>query len=253
MKYSFFIIFILLFTASCSKETKTTYRIVGKDGRVMYIDTRDPDSIDKTRKSLKNQTKDLNDKQLSLVNNYDTTKQTKDTKSPLISNAYTLNSVMDKNVKYDVGTNSSFKDIGSEKKQKTIKDFDGIDLPYFNEVDYNINIAKKPISNGTNTNKAAVNARVTAVQGIKASVLSDGLKDSGYYLQIGMFSDKNKALALKNKFSKIYNFDIIEVKNKDNKPLYKVVTKALSSESDVDKVSEKVKKVGHNDIFIFKK
>ena len=145
MKRKFFIFFILFITISCSKDTKTTYRIVGKDGKVMYIDTRDRD---RTRKSFKstNEEQIKNKPEIEKINKNKIIKQIEEKKIPLISSAYTLDSVIDKDVKYDVGINDSFKDISSNKKRKTITDFDNIQSSYFNDMNINNSSRnKKPV------------------------------------------------------------------------------------------------------------
>lgn len=267
MRNSFFIIPILFLAASCSKDVKTTYRIVGKDGKVIYIDTRGPEDIDRTRKQFQNPEKrQSNSKpEIKNVNEDKTVKKVEQIEAPLVeSSAYTLDSVMDKSVtKYNSNMNNeSFKEIGSnKKKRKSISDFDNMHLPYFSDVaveDTNIGDTKKTTngrlmnSRKTATGKVTTTAATTAKKS-KTIISNDGVSKAGYYLQIGLFSDKKKALNLKGKFSKIYNFDIVEVENKKGEVLYKVITKPLANESEADKISKEIKKAGHNDVFVFKK
>ena len=97
------IFFIVLTIVSCSKRNeKTMYRIVGKDGNVIYIDTRNQsENFDKTRKSFKNQKEDFanNSLEAEKIKNKTPKEQIKEQKIPKISSAYTLESVMDKNIK----------------------------------------------------------------------------------------------------------------------------------------------------------
>ncbi len=240
MKRKFFIFFILFITISCSKDTKTTYRIVGKDGKVMYIDTRDRD---RTRKSFKstNEEQIKNKPEIEKINKNKIIKQIEEKKIPLISSAYTLDSVIDKDVKYDVGINDSFKDISSNKKRKTITDFDNIQSSYFNDMNINNSSRnKKPVSKSTDK-KSDFN------------ILSNNSKKTSYHVQLGLFSDKERAIKLKDKFSNIYDLDLVETKNKKGETLYKVLTKAIENKSEANSISEKIKKAGHNDVFVFKK
>lgn len=242
-----------MLVVSCSRDIKTTYRIVGKDGKVMYIDTRGPENVDKTRKNFQNPKEEQLSNKLEIenINKKSTTiRRVKETEiSPVTSSAYTLDSVMDRNsMRYNYNTdNSSFKNINSSTKRKSISDFDSMHLPYFNDI--------IPIeSSGTGKSVKVVN-KIPSNKTINRTnnASSSNLAETGYYLQIGLFYDRNKALNLKNKFSKIYNFDIAEVENKKGEVLYKVITKVLATESEAKKISEKVKKTGHNDVFIFKK
>ncbi len=259
MRNSFFIIPILFLAASCSKDVKTTYRIVGKDGKVIYIDTRGSEDIDRTRKQFQNPEKRQSSSKTEIknVNENKTIKQAEKIETPLIeSSAYTLDSVMDKSVtKYDPSTNSeSFKEISSNKKRKTISDFDNMHLPYFNDgavEDTTINT--KVMNSGKTVIGKVTTTTATMAKKSKNNTSNDGVSKAGYYLQIGLFSDRKKALNLKGKFSKIYNFDIVEVENKKGEVLYKVITKPLASESEADKISKEIKKAGHNDVFVFKK
>lgn len=219
----------------------------------MYIDTRGPENVDKTRKNFQNPKEEQLSNKLEIenINKKSTTiRRVKETEiSPVTSSAYTLDSVMDRNsMRYNYNTdNSSFKNINSSTKRKSISDFDSMHLPYFNDI--------IPIeSSGTGKSVKVVN-KIPSNKTINRTnnASSSNLAETGYYLQIGLFYDRNKALNLKNKFSKIYNFDIAEVENKKGEVLYKVITKVLATESEAKKISEKVKKTGHNDVFIFKK
>ena len=70
---------------------------------------------------------------------------------------------------------------------------------------------------------------------------------------MGLFSDKERAIKLKDKFNNIYDLDLVETKNKKGETLYKVLTKAIENKSEANSISEKIKKAGHNDVFVFKK
>lgn len=206
----------------------------------MYIDTRDRD---RTRKSFKstNEEQIENKPEIEKINKNKTIKQIEEKKIPLISSAYTLDSVIDKDVKYDVGINDSFKDISSNKKRKTITDFDNIQASYFNDTDINNSSRnKKPVSKSTDK-KSDFN------------ILINNSKKTSYHVQLGLFSDKERAIKLKDKFSNIYDLDLVETKNKKGETLYKVLTKAIENKSEANSISEKIKKAGHNDVFVFKK
>ena len=206
----------------------------------MYIDTRDRD---RTRKSFKitNEEQIKNKPEIEKINKNKTIKQIEEKKIPLISSAYTLDSVIDKDVKYDVGINDSFKDISSNKKRKTITDFDNIQASYFNDTDINNSSRnKKPVSKSTDK-KSDFN------------ILSNDSKKTSYHVQLGLFSDKERAIKLKDKFNNIYDLDLVETKNKKGETLYKVLTKAIENKSEANSISEKIKKAGHNDVFVFKK
>lgn len=243
MKEYFFVICMILLVISCSKDTKTSYRLVGKDGKVIYIDTREGQNGSRTRKSFQDTEHIENKAKTKAVNDNESIKQVENKKIPLISSAYTLDSVIDKDVKYDVGVNDSFENIRKNKKHKTISDFESIPSSYFNDAEINRNRKKKSKSVLTTTEKKSDLDIVNV----------DFNSNSNYYVQLGLFSNKEKAIKLKNRFNYVYDLNLVETKNKNGEVLYKILTKAISSKSEANRILEEIKKAGHNDVFVFKK
>lgn len=243
------IFFILLTIVSCSKKNeKTMYRIVGKDGNVIYIDTRNQsENFDKTRKSFKNQKEDFANNSLKAekIKNKTPKEQIKEQKIPKISSAYTLESVMDKNIKYNMNNNDSFEDItkNSDIKRKSINDFDNIPQSYFKDSEQNFKTVNS-------TNKENKKIHITKIKSNNETT-SDQNSKTSYRIQLGLFSNKEKAIKVREKF-KNYNVGIVEVKNsKNGKLFYKVITRPITK-TEAKKISKEIKNEGYKDVFIFK-
>lgn len=126
------LVFILFILASCVPNRQTSYRVINRNGKVVYFENK--------KTPLYNQNIDnIKVEELSKITNKakqtskGTITQHKDIDNNLVldSSAYTLQSVVDTIVKDDdIATLA--KTINKNKKNKTINDFDKIPEYYFN-------------------------------------------------------------------------------------------------------------------------
>ena len=77
-------------------------------------------------------------------------------------------------------------------------------------------------------------------------------KTRGFYIQIGIYSEKNNANTAYKKYSSIHSGDIEEYISK-NKAQYKVLLGPYSNKKLAEKDLEKIIKTGHYDVYITEK
>lgn len=139
-------VILCILTTSCISGRNTSYRVLNKNGKVVYFERKKPLYNDKMRTNekeltnIQNINKTLKD---TKINNQITNKKTAGIPDNLVldSSAYTLRSVVDTVVKDD-DIEYLAKVIDKNKKVKTIKDFD-IPEHYFNSSVKNQSASKK--------------------------------------------------------------------------------------------------------------
>ena len=124
-----------------------------------------------------------------------------------------------------------------------INDFDNIPQSYFKDSEQNFKTVNS-------TNKENKKIHITKIKSNNETT-SDQNSKTSYRIQLGLFSNKEKAIKVREKF-KNYNVGIVEVKNsKNGKLFYKVITRSITK-TEAKKISKEIKNEGYKDVFIFK-
>lgn len=251
---------MFIFISSCSHKEETTYRIVGKNGKAIYLDKKVPAS---NKKYMKNniEKNDLNENTNYSNNNNEVVAVNKNTNENLNiidSNAYTLSSVMDETMQYSNDTiNSPAQNISSKSKHKTITDFDYIPKSYFaldeKKIAATNNLKKKQNIVNNDTSRMQKDKNNSKKSTIDETHLTTFMNGKLYYVQLGFFVSKNRAVKLKNDFSDINNIKIIESKNNNGDCIYKVIVGGFKNRKDAEDIAKIVKNRGHEDVYIFQK
>lgn len=253
--------FIFLFLSSCSNKEETTYRIVGKNGKAIYLEKKVPVSNKKYVKSnpeknnINENSNNLNDKnKMVTINN----NISEDSNNIVDSSAYTLSSVMDETIQYNSDNmNSSAQNITNKSKHKIITDFDHIPKSFFALDEKKIasanNIKKKQNIVNNDVSKIQKNKNNSKLTTINETQLTAFIDSKLYYIQLGFFVSKDRAIKLKNDFSDIKNIKIIESKNNNGDSIYKVIVGGFKNRKDADNIVKMIKNRGHEDVYIFQK
>ena len=126
------LVFILLILTSCIPNRQTSYRVINRNGKVVYFENKKTPLYNQNTDNIKveelskitNKAKQTSKGTITQHNNIDNN-------LVLDSSAYTLQSVVDTIVKDDdIATLAKI--INKNKTNKTIKDFDNIPESYFN-------------------------------------------------------------------------------------------------------------------------
>ncbi|MDR0572057.1 MAG: SPOR domain-containing protein [Rickettsiales bacterium] len=254
-KYLFFFLLALVSCVSRKTNAKSGYRLVGKDGKVIYFEKKRSQFNEEQLKKQTDVKKDKNatSKKLEKVNNSEAVKQTKESlnkKEEILadSSAYSLRSVMDNIVKND-DINTIAKKVENSPKSKSIKDFDDIPDVYFENTPDAERLTVKQNENYLLAKKVAKQNKNSA---IKTEPESSLIKNK-YYLQIGSFKSRGKAERLLNR-SKSFGSQsqIVESKMKDFSIMYKVLLGPFNTNTEANSVKKKVVDGGYLDAFTFK-
>lgn len=109
-----------------------------------------------------------------------------------------------------------------------------------------VNAPAKTLNTISNDKKTASSPAKTA------SMASGNAKDKGYFIQIGIFSEKSNAEASYSKYSKISN-GVIDNYLSKGKTRYKVLLGPYNDRTLAEKDLKKVIKMGHYDVYITEK
>ena len=269
-----FILLLLLFIAitSCKNRFQdTSYRIVGKDGNVIYFDRKKPEfninymEEQKIRQLTKNNTEVLTDKNGKNKNNNsnDFIVYSKQEKGKLMqdSNAYTIRSVMDNIVKNE-DINKLSKEIEKNSNlSKTIKDFDYIPDMYFEnfsaEDRYATNqalIASNTVKSGffdifSNKKNTNSNNKIKEKQ-VEPIYSTEKLTKGKYYVQLGVYSKEKQANNILKQH--LYANAIIVPYYKNKKEYYRAILGSFDSRKEANTIKNKITSNGHFDVWMFK-
>ncbi|MDR2760721.1 MAG: SPOR domain-containing protein [Rickettsiales bacterium] len=227
--------------------SKSGYRLVGKDGKVIYFEKKRPQF---NEEQIKKQT-DEKTKKLQKVNDDETVKKPvnageNEDKAPLDSSAYSLKSVMDNMIKNE-DINALAKKI-NVSQGKTIGDFDHIPDSFFENVPDGERLTVKQNQNFYQSKKIE---KRRDVDELKVGA-SPSLVKNKYYLQLGSFKSREKAEKLLEKTKGMGETvrKVIESKRNDS-TFYRVVIGAYNSKSEAQSAREKIIAGGHADVFVF--
>jgi cell division protein FtsN len=236
------------------------YRLVGKDGKVIYVDQRRPK---------------LNEEYLTKQQTRQSQKETKEkTITPVISSenshAYGT-SVLDGVLPQQTPSfQTSIQNLSSGENNLTIKDFDYLPAAYLaderteemkqkkEKTGKNIQEEKNrgspaaPISKVKSTKTTPEEAKIIDASGTKRLAEFEG--NTSYHLQLGMFASKNRAEALVQKFQHLIPQLQVEERQKSNGTvLYRVVAGGFIQKKDVDDTIDRLKKEGHREVYVFRR
>jgi cell division septation protein DedD len=244
---------------SCEqKNTNSSYRIVGKNGKAIYIDRRVP-KLNEEYLAKKNSAKKSGQKPQQQTDG-DTVsstpfdrigKSTVDGGRPtppeskiIPSSAYNIKSVIDNDTDYENATALSVNNVDTVKNAKTIEDFGNLPRNYFSDDRQSPKILSKSKYEDKNTPKTTVNSK-------PQSKITEG--KGLYYVQLGLFVNKNNAEELFEKFvSAVPTLKIRNSKTKNGKNSYIVIAGGFSSRADLEETIKKIQSGGHREIYTFK-
>ncbi|MDR1494525.1 MAG: SPOR domain-containing protein [Rickettsiales bacterium] len=247
-----FSLLIGLSLVSCEqKKENSFYRIVGKNGKAIYIEKKVP-KLNEEYLARKKAGKKNNGQLQAGVDSkkYGKGEGVTNGKMPvnpeIPSSAYSLRSVMDGTISYDSNLESSAEDLDRVKNSKTIVDFDYLPHNYFSD-DRSITESRNRIStnSGANTSPA-----ITKIPPKSPKSETNGVL---HYVQLGLFLDRNNAEKLIDKFTPLVpNLRIVEGKMQKGKDSYKVVGGGFASKTDLEKTVKQIENNGHTDIYTFR-
>ena len=262
-----FVLLLCIATISCKNRFQdTSYRVVGKDGNVIYFDRRKPEfninymEEQRIRQLTKNNTTTLIDKDKQNKNDSgDFIVYSKQEKDELMkdSNAYTIRSVMDNIVKNE-DINKLSKEIERNSNlSKTIKDFDYIPDVYFENfsteersITNQSLIASNTIKSGffdifSNKKKTTSNNTTTQLK-MEPIYSTDKLTKGKYYVQLGIYSKKTQANSILKQH--LYADAIIVPYYKNKKEYYRAILGSFDSRKEANTIKNKVTSNGHFDV-----
>jgi cell division protein FtsN len=232
---------------------RSGYRLVGKDGKVIYFEKKRPQfNEEQLKKNSPN--KKLETAKLESVNgNVDKKKAGEQSKTDpkdttiLDSSAYTLRSVMDNIVKNE-DINAMAKSIEASTTGKSIKDFENIPDTYFENVPDNERLTVKQNQNFLTAKKIDNQRKFFEMN----TELSTSLVRNKYYLQLGSFRSKIKAEKVLNKYADVGgNRQVVEGKN-GGLIFYRAIIGTFNTNLEASNVKNKLIERGHTDVFVFK-
>jgi cell division protein FtsN len=254
-KYLCYLFFVL---ASCQGvnriNAKSGYRLVGKDGKVVYFEKKRSQFNEEYLKQQGEAKSKNSGKKLEKVNDSETIKKTKESLAkrdeiPVDSSAYTLKSVMDTIVKHE-DIDAVAKTVESSSKSKSIKDFDEIPDSYFENVQNTNRLTVKQNENYLVAKGMAQQNKGTTKKA-KTSVAL--LSNKKYYLQLGSFKDRTKAEKMLEKSkSFMISSQIMESQMRDSSTLYKIVLGPFNTGLEANDARKKAVEEGYTDAFTFK-
>lgn len=247
MNITFSFLYLFLLLTGC-KKSETTYKLVGKDGNVIYFQKQKMQFNEEQKEKQKNKVEPKEPLVDKVIKNDNFKKK----ELNLDSNAYTLRSVMDNVVKND-DINQFAKIIDSKNITKSIKDFEHIPYDYFENV-----TDKERLTVQENKNYLLrVKENSTLQEQIKKNSF-ENMKENTFliknkfYLQIGSFFDKikpEKLLKQKNITNK--KGEVIQIVI-NGKTIYRAVIGPFNLKSEAESAKQKIIQNGHFDILLFK-
>lgn len=282
---------VLLLLISCSKKEEITYRVVGKNGKAIYLDKKTPIANRQYTNTSKNASFTGNDVNGSTATNQSANSVENDNFRDLpiaSSSAYSLESVIDRSYGYgDISTNAA-RHIDEVKQRRSIDNFDNLPQSLFivdrekltkSMENGSTGVAKKNLGKQSSSNKLIqVNSddgknynkrtatgggnkntsrngdyfQITPDMHIPKALAPESMKGGKmFFVQLGFFVNHNRAVKLRDKFRDLERIRIIETKNNSGDVMYKVVVGAYKTRSDAEIVTNLVKGRRHEDVYIF--
>jgi cell division protein FtsN len=240
---------VWLVLASCQqKKSNSSYRIVGRDGKVIYVEKKVPKFNREYLAKKKSDGGEDGSQTRASQEGYAGGKGTASNVASvgaskmLASSAYSLRSVMDGTVSQDSSLESSAEDLGRMKNTRTIIDFDYLPSSYFSD---DRDVQK-------NQAKTMVGSAPVSTEGSRRTtrdVNSGGL----YYIQLGLFLSRDNAEKLLRKFNSIVpNLKIMGRKASGGRDSYRVVGGGFARKVELEKMERQIRNNGHSDIHIFR-
>jgi cell division septation protein DedD len=229
----------------------TSYRIVGKNGKAIYIEKKVP-KLNEGYIARKEAQKKENSQLPALSSKKSTDLETrKSTLHPDLaaSNAYSLRSVMDGTAGYDSNLESAAEDLSRVKNSKTITDFDYLPRNYFSD---DRTSRESPSADRA---KDVESSNGAAKPQPKPSPKAPRPEPGGrlYYVQLGLFVDRSNAEKLVEKFEFLVpDLEIRRGKTSKGKESYRVRGGGFASRAEMDRTVEQLRKHGHTDIYTFR-
>ncbi|MDR2777235.1 MAG: SPOR domain-containing protein [Rickettsiales bacterium] len=259
------ILSLLLFSmVSCrqkKEKVNSSYRIVGKNGKVIYFDKRTPRMNEEYLAKKKDAAGTGGDKnnQLGVTEKENPTvgkKLPEKNGKILASSAYSLRSVMDGtiiNKEQESNIESSAEDLGRMKSSRTIGDFDYLPRNYFSD-DRQILEMKAKIKMNSGKTEIVPPVGLPPAETAKAKILSKPKNNSKlYYVQLGLFRDRNNAEELFKKFAPLVpSLKIRENTTEKGKNAYKVIAGGFSTRVDLEETMKKIQDNGHGETYTFR-
>jgi cell division protein FtsN len=232
---------------------KSGYRLVGKDGKVIYFEKKRPqfneEQLKKNSSNKKLETAKLKDVNENIDKKKEEEQRKRNTKNTatLDSSAYTLRSVMDNIVKNE-DINAMAKSIEALPTGKSIKDFENIPDMYFENVPNNERLTVKQNQNFLTARKIDSQRKLDEAN----TELSTSLTRNKYYLQLGSFRSKAKAEKLLNKYADVGKIRQVVESKSGSSILYRAVIGTFDTNLEASGVKNKLIEKGHTDVFVFK-
>jgi hypothetical protein len=231
-----------------SGTKKSGYRLVGKDGKVIYFEKKRPQfNEEQIKKQAKEKVKKSKKVGGDEAAEKSTVSEEEKEKMLLDSSAYSLKSVMDNMVKNEDMSALARKIEVSQSK--TIKDFEFIPDGYFENFSDGESLT---IRQNDKFNQSKKIEKRRDIDELKVES-STTLEKNKYYLQLGSFKSREKAKRLLERSRSMGGtaWKIVESRRK-GLPFYRVVMGTYNTKSEATNAMEKLIAGGHTDVFIFK-
>jgi cell division protein FtsN len=245
-----YVVFLLLLLFSCQARdiNGSGYRLVGKNGKVIYFEKKRPQFNKEQLKKLETTKLENVNEETKKTKKQSEDKTAKTTQNTTVdSSAYTLKSVMDSVVKNE-DINAIARDIETMPSTKTIKDFEYIPEVYFENVADSERLTVKQNQNFLVSKRIDKQRKLEEI----STENSKSLVKNKYYVQLGSFKSKIKAEKLLSKYTDVGSTRQLIQNVKGDTVFYRVIIGVFNTNAEATDVKNKIIQRGHTDVFVFK-